>query len=429
MAPDDAQTSTRDRPRRAVPTLEEVAALAGVSRSTASRAINGGARVSAAAQAAVDKAIAELSYTPNRAARSLVTRRTDSIALVIPEPDERVLTDLFFSATLNGLSSALASSDLQLVLIIARPGESDRTRRYLRNGHVDGAVVVSHHEADRLDTLLAESRLPAVFVGRPLNEIGRLNYVDVDNYGGGRIAAEHIVKTGRTRIGMIAGPQDMAAGRDRLRGWKDILTEHGHATDAVETSDFTTVTAIEAVQRLLAKHPDIDNYGGGRLAAEHIVKTGRTRIGMIAGPQDMAAGRDRLRGWKDMLTEHGLATDAVETSDFTTVTAIEAAQRLLDKHPDIDAIIAGSDLIAVGAIHALRERGLSVPDDVAVIGFDNLGVSTSPTLTTLTNPVVAMARTAGQLLLEILEDDDVEPQHKQFSPDLVVRGSTAPAKG
>lgn len=351
MAPDDAQTSTRDKPRRAVPTLEEVAALAGVSRSTASRAINGGARVSAAAQAAVDKAIAELSYTPNRAARSLVTRRTDSIALVIPEPDERVLTDPFFSATLNGLSSALASSDLQLVLIIARPGESDRTRRYLRNGHVDGAVVVSHHEADRLDTLLAESRLPAVFVGRPLNEIGRLNYVDVDN------------------------------------------------------------------------------YGGGRLAAEHIVKTGRTRIGMIAGPQDMAAGRDRLRGWKDMLTEHGLATDAVETSDFTTVTAIEATQRLLDKHPDIDAIIAGSDLIAVGAINVLRERGHSVPDDVAVIGFDNLGVSTSPTLTTLTNPVVAMARTAGQLLLEILEDDDVEPQHKQFSPDLVVRGSTAPAKG
>src|SRR5690554_4442338 len=274
MAPDDAQTSTRDKPRRAVPTLEEVAALAGVSRSTASRAINGGARVSAAAQAAVDKAIAELSYTPNRAARSLVTRRTDSIALVIPEPDERVLTDPFFSATLNGLSSALASSDLQLVLIIARPGESDRTRRYLRNGHVDGAVVVSHHEADKLDTLLADSRLPAVFVGRPLNEVGRLNYVDVDNYEGGRLAAEHLVSTGRTRIGMIAGPQDMAAGRDRLRGWRDTLEKHGVATDAVETSLFTTPSGAEAMHRLLDNHPDID----GVIAGSDLIAVGAFNV-------------------------------------------------------------------------------------------------------------------------------------------------------
>lgn len=347
MSVDDDATSTRSEPRDSAPTLEEVAALAGVSRSTASRALNGGKRVSPTAQSAVDAAIAELGYTPNRAARSLVTRRTDSIALVIPEPDERVLTDPFFSGTLNGLSSALAGSDLQLVLLISRPGESERTERYLRNGHVDGAVVVSHHKSDRLDTVLADSRMPSVFVGRPLNEVGRLHYIDVDN------------------------------------------------------------------------------YAGGRLAAEHIISTGRTRIGLLAGPQDMAAGRDRLRGWVDVLEANGLRTDRVVTSDFTAATATDAMAELLEKHPDIDAVIAASDLIAVGALNVLHERGRSVPDEIVIIGFDNLGVRTSPTLTTLTNPVVAMSRAAGHMLLDLLENGDREPQHTQFSPDLVVRASTS----
>ena len=351
MSVDDATTAHGAALRDAAPTLEEVAALAGVSRSTASRALNGGKRVSAAAQAAVDAAIAQLNYTPNRAARSLVTRRTDSIALVIPEPDERVLTDPFFSGTLNGLSSALAGSDLQLVLIISRPGEAERTERYLRNGHVDSAVVVSHHKSDRLDTLLANSRMPSVFVGRPLNEVGRLHYIDVDN------------------------------------------------------------------------------YGGGRLAAEHLVSLGRKRIGMVAGPQDMAAGRDRLRGWVDVLEASGLPTDMLVTSDFTADTAQDAMAELLDKHPDIDAVLAGSDLIAVGCINVLHERGRSVPDEIAVIGFDNLGVSTSPALTTITNPVVAMSRAAGHMLIELLENGERDAQHTQFSPELVVRASTAPSDG
>ncbi len=328
-------------------TPHDVARLAGVSIKTVSNVVNDYPHIRPATRERVEQAIAELGYTPNRAARSLVTRRTDSIALVIPEPDERVLTDPFFSGTLNGLSSALAGSDLQLVLLISRPGESERTERYLRNGHVDGAVVVSHHKSDLLDTVLADSRMPSVFVGRPLNEVGRLHYIDVDN------------------------------------------------------------------------------YAGGRLAAEHIISTGRTRIGLLAGPQDMAAGRDRLRGWVDVLEANGLRTDRVVTSDFTAEAATDAMAELLEKHPDIDAVIAASDLIAVGALNVLHERGRSVPDEIVIIGFDNLGVSTSPALTTLTNPVVAMSRAAGHMLLDLLENGDREPQHTQFSPDLVVRASTS----
>ncbi|HEY5554008.1 MAG TPA: LacI family DNA-binding transcriptional regulator, partial [Cellulomonas sp.] len=121
-----------------------MAALAGVSRSTASRAVNGGTKVSLGAQAAVDAAVDDLGYEPNRAARSLVTRRTDSIALVVPEPDEKVLTDPFFAGTLRGLGAALEHTEFQLVLLIARL-EASRplAARYLRRGHVDGAIVVS----------------------------------------------------------------------------------------------------------------------------------------------------------------------------------------------------------------------------------------------------------------------------------------------
>ncbi len=150
------------------PTLDEVARLAGVSRATASRAINGGNRVSPAALAAVDAAVQELGYTPNPAARSLVTRRTDSIALVVPEPDERVFTDPFFVHTLRSVNRVLVPRDLQLVLLLARPGgEERRMLRYLRRRHIDGAIVVSHHSGDRLAEHLASLGLPCAFVGRP----------------------------------------------------------------------------------------------------------------------------------------------------------------------------------------------------------------------------------------------------------------------
>lgn len=139
--------SLRQVPGRPSPTLEDLALAAGVSRSTASRAINGGDRVSPEAQAAVDRAVVSLGYIPNRAARSLVTRRTSSIALVIPEPDVRVMMDPFFAVVITGITEALRETDVQLVLLMSRTDDdSARTLRYLRGGHVDGAIVVSHHK-------------------------------------------------------------------------------------------------------------------------------------------------------------------------------------------------------------------------------------------------------------------------------------------
>ncbi|WP_310530060.1 LacI family DNA-binding transcriptional regulator, partial [Nocardioides sp.] len=182
---------TKKDARPGTPTLDEVARVAGVSRATASRAINGGQRVSARAQSSVDAAVSSLGYVPNPAARSLVTRRTDSIAVVVPEPDDRVFSDPFFAGTLRGVTRVLGERDIQLVLLLARPGASTaRTLRYLTNRHVDGALVVSHHRDDGLAEHMARLDLPCVFGGRPWAASDRVAYVDVDNTAGERLATE-----------------------------------------------------------------------------------------------------------------------------------------------------------------------------------------------------------------------------------------------
>ncbi len=218
------------RPPGAMPTLEEVARVARVSRATVSRVINGSPRVSPEAQDAVTRAVAELGYIPNRAARSLVTRRTGSIAVVVPEAGSRIFSQPFFASVLKGVSSKLVDSDLQLVLLLAPDeGDNDRLVRYLKGGHVDGALVVSHHESDNLVDELLTSPLPVVFGGRPLLHTPGVSasYVDVDNVGGARAATKHLIRSGHRRVGTVTGPRDMPAGVDRHTGWREALEEAG----------------------------------------------------------------------------------------------------------------------------------------------------------------------------------------------------------
>lgn len=261
----------RPEPARPSPTLEDLAKAAGVSRSTASRAINGGSRVSPEAQAAVDAAVVALAYTPNRAARSLVTRRTSSIALVIPEPDARVMMDPFFAAVITGVNEALRSTDMQLVLLMSRAGDdSARTLRYLRGGHVDGAIVVSHHRADDWAETLGTTGLPTVFIGRPWDNKLGVPFVDLDNFEGGRLAARHLASIGRTRLGTVAGPADMPAAADRLDGWRQGLLEAGLQAGPVIHGDFTTAGGTDAARRLLADMPELD----GVFAASDLMALG-----------------------------------------------------------------------------------------------------------------------------------------------------------
>jgi DNA-binding LacI/PurR family transcriptional regulator len=305
------------------PTLEAVAARAGVSRATVSRVVNGAANVKPAVRTAVMRAVDELGYVPNSAARSLVTRRTDSIALVVSEPPSRVFSDdPFFSAVIRAVSQELEAADRQVILMLASSAAGhSRVERYVAGGHVDGVILLSMHGADPLPAALGRSRVPMVSHGRPVSSLP-VPYCDCDNRGGARAIVEHLVGRGRRRIATIAGPPDMTAAQDRLEGYRTAL-----------------------------------------------------------------AGADRR--------------PIVAMGDFTRESGTTAMRQLLADDPGIDAVFAASDLMAIGAMDALRAAGRRVPDDVAVAGFDDIGLArfSEPPLTTVRQPVTEVAACIVQMLL------------------------------
>ncbi|MCP2164168.1 LacI family DNA-binding transcriptional regulator [Goodfellowiella coeruleoviolacea] len=333
---------------RNIPTLEEVARVAGVSRSTVSRVINDLPHVSRKARESVARAIQTLGYVPNQAARSLATKRTNSVALVFSEHGTRVFGDPFFAGVLRGIYAGMAGSQRQLVLLMSQePGDDSQLEQYLLNGHVDGVLVVSLHGRDPLPRRLTEAGVPVVLVGRPLAG-GNVPYVDSDNFHG---------------------------------GWE---------------------------------------------AARHLVATGRRRIATIAGPKDMAAGIDRLVGWRRGMSEAGLPADAVVHSDFTVEGGSAAMTELLTRYPDVDAVFAAADIIAVGAMQALTAHGRRIPDDVAVVGHDDsiFASSTVPPLTTVRQSVEELGRTTTWRLLAQLAGEEDLPPSVLLPTELIRRASS-----
>lgn len=246
--------------RRIAPTLEAVAAEAGVSRSTVSRVVNGSHHVRPEVVTTVTAAIDRLNYSPNRAARSLANRQTMAIALVVPEDTNRFFGDPFFAEIVQGISQGLRDSDYVLNLQLATPSSpSEKTIRYLLGGNVDGAIVVSHHSGDDFFTTL-DATLPVVFGGRPyepeLHENN--NYVDVDNAAGAALGTQYLVDLGRRRIATIAGPANMQAGIDRTEGWLRVVSAAGLSTELIAYGDFTMASGASAMRALLERAPDLD---------------------------------------------------------------------------------------------------------------------------------------------------------------------------
>ncbi|MGF6824210.1 DNA-binding LacI/PurR family transcriptional regulator [Microbacterium sp. ZKA21] len=325
-------------------TIEEVAAAAGVSRSTVSRVVNGSTSVSPEALEAVKRAIDEMNYVPNRAARSLASRQTHAIALIVPEDTTRFFGDPFFAAIVAGITGALGGSDYLLNLLIASDDPGDKMTSFVRNGGVDGALIVSHHSSDAYIERIADA-VPVVYGGRAF---------------------------------------------------------HLRDTDYVV---------------------DVDNVASARLATQHLIDTGRTRIATITGPLTMLAAQDRAQGFRAALADAGLSPFAEAEGDYSESGGADAARRILAAGAP-DAIFAGSDLMARGAIGVLRGAGLRVPDDVAVVGFDDSSVAltTDPPLTTIRQPMYKQGETMAAVLLEHLAGGSPE-RTTILSTELVVRGS------
>ncbi|WP_337002394.1 MULTISPECIES: LacI family DNA-binding transcriptional regulator [unclassified Microbacterium] len=325
-------------------TIEEVASAAGVSRSTVSRVVNGSTAVSPEALAAVRAAIDELNYVPNRAARSLASRQTHAIALIVPEDTTRFFGDPFFAAIVAGITGALGGSDYLLNLLIASDDPGDKMTSFVRNGGVDGALIVSHHTSDAFIDRIADA-VPVVFGGRP---------------------------------------------------------EHRRSSDYVV---------------------DVDNVAGAENATRRLVDIGRTRIATISGPLTMVASADRVQGFRAALKDAGLTPYAEEEGDYSEASGAEAARRLLGGGRP-DAIFVASDLMARGALTALRAAGVRVPEDIALVGFDDssVAVTTDPQLTTMRQPMYAQGEAMAQVLLSRLAGED-PPQTTILPTELVVRAS------
>jgi DNA-binding LacI/PurR family transcriptional regulator len=259
--PAPAHPKSRGAARRAMrrgPTIDDVAELAGVSRGTVSRVLNGGHYVSSASLKAVQRAMRDTGYAVNQSARSLVTKQSNAIAFVLSEPQERLFEDPNFSVLLRSCTQALAEQDFSLVLMLeASDDERDRVLRYVRGGHVDGVLLISAHSGDPFITDLARGGVPAVACGKPLVHNTTIPYVAADDREGARQMTRYLVERGHRRIAMIAGPQTVG-GPERLQGYQDILGRKALKRLVVSASDYSHEAGVHAMRRLLSASPDID---------------------------------------------------------------------------------------------------------------------------------------------------------------------------
>ncbi|MCS7062077.1 MAG: LacI family DNA-binding transcriptional regulator [Anaerolineae bacterium] len=328
-------------------TLDQVARLSGVSRTTVSRVINNSPHVRPATRDKVWRVIQETGFQPNLVARSLAAGRTRMIGLLIPRPVTNLFNDPYFSVVIQAVASACNAHDYSVTLWLAEPTfERHMARRLLNQTLVDGVIVSSAQLDDPVLHALIDSKRPCVVIGRHAAS-DCLSYIDVDNRGGAFAAVRHLIDLGRQRIALISGPRNTAPGLDRHEGYREALAQAGL-------------------------------------------------------PYDSALA---------------------EESDFTYEGGCQAMRRLLNQHPD--AVFAGGDILAVAALHVIHGAGLKVPEQVAVVGFDDLGlaVSARPPLTTIRQPVHQSGSLAVETLIDLIDHPEHKPRHLVLPTELIVRTS------
>jgi len=330
-------------------TIEDIARLAGISRSTVSRVINNHPSVRPAVRERVLSVINEQGYAPQAAARQLVTQRTHIIGVLFPRSAHFLLDNPIFASIGQGIGQACAQHGyIPMLSLSLREMEQHMLLNMLRSRHFDGVVLVSSERDDPIQIFLEEAHIPYARIG---HDPGRTDpcYVAIDETEGAYKAVKHLISLGHQRIGVIKGPAWETCTPQRLEGYTRALGEAGLPFD-----------------------PDL-----------------------------------------------------VAEGDWLHTSGYDAMQQFLYLPQPPTAVFSMNDMMAAGVLHTLYEHGLRVPDDIAIVGFDDVPQTRIiiPPLTTIRQPSSEMGLRATEMLIAQLEGKECEPSHLILPTTLVVRQS------
>lgn len=334
---------------------QDVAKLAGVSRTTVSFVLNNvpGVKITQETRQRVLEAARELNYYPTAAARSLASGKTRRIGLVLGEGQKRLSADAFLPTFLQGVTASVHRRSYHLVLQMAEDVPSHEAyMQLIREQQVDGLILSGPRSDDPLLPELAEDGFPLILHGR-LGDC-KLPCVDVDNKAGGYQAVTHLIGLGHRGIGFVSNaPLSYSGAQDRYAGYRQALTEH----------------------------------------------------------------------------DLPLEEDLVRTAAFLPETGQAAMEKLLALPERPTAVFAASDVVAIGVMSSVQAAGLSIPDDMAIVGFDDifLAAHSQPPLTTIRVPAYGLGWTAAEVLISLIEGDE-EVSSVTLETELVIRDSCGARK-
>lgn len=333
---------------KTVRTIEDIARLAQVSKSTVSRSLNNSPLVKQETKARIQAIAHEHNFRINAPARNLSLRQSHTIAFVSQACHKGCNSedDLFSLEIVGGITHGLYALGYELLVVHVNPHESDWAHQYLDSGRVDGFILMTSARKQWHIKKLLEIDAPFIAWGLPKTDINRCS---------------------------VAG----------------------------------------------------DNLTGGALAARHLLETGRRKIAFLGGAKDELEVQQRFKGFQQELLDAGrtISSDLLAYGDYSHSSGMRAMAQLLDQAPDLDAVFVNSDLMAIGAIQTLKKRGRRVPEDVAVVGYDDLSIAryNALPLTTIRQNIPLAGRLLAENLIQYIQSGVVT--HMTIPVELVVRES------
>jgi len=330
-------------------TLVDIAKMANVSKMTVSRVLSGKGPVAAKTKAHILKIVDELNYQPNLIARSLASKQTMILGIIIPKI-EHMLLDNYIAQVISGITDIAMQNNYRIMLCPFEPEQQHKSEymNIARSKLITGMILVKTKYDDPNITDLADHGFPFVLVNHKKYS-KKINFVDSRNIEGAKIAVNYLYEKGHKEIAFVAGSMDETNGKDRYKGYVDAMK----------------------------------------------------KLGLPFRPE-----------W-------------VVNGDFNKEKAYIEAKKLIKPGKKPTAIFCSDDYMALGVIQHIKEVGLTVPDDIAIIGFDDIELAsyTKPALTTIRQPIYDLGKTAAEILLNLIDNKTTSPVHKLLNVELVKRES------